>query len=127
MKLVEVYRHSRKGDQRIDFERAGKMVDGKKKKSGRTGRPGSCGLKMGNEWDLLGFREHEGNLRAMRSFLAPIIQPIFFLPWRMSDTLTSKEEASFWPCVFLSGTVSFLSTWTITPCVSITINYSLLN
>lgn len=49
MKLVEVYRHSRKGDQRIDFERAGKRVDGKKEKVKKLKKPGSCGLKTGNE------------------------------------------------------------------------------
>lgn len=45
MKLVEAYRHGGKGDQAIEFERDGKVVNSKN--SERTGKVCSYGLKMG--------------------------------------------------------------------------------
>lgn len=45
MKLVEAYGHGKKGDQRIRFERDGKVVNGNN--SERTGKLSSYVLKMG--------------------------------------------------------------------------------
>lgn len=44
MKLVEAYGHGKKGDQRIRFERDGKVVNGNN--SERTGKLSSYVLKM---------------------------------------------------------------------------------
>lgn len=71
MKLVEAYGHGKKGDQRIRFERDGKVVNGNN--SERTGKLSSLCAENGNEWDLMHFSVYDSNLKEM-CFLAPLTQ-----------------------------------------------------